>query len=655
MSIFNRRNKSIDPKGNDNVIKPNDNSLDKLEEGEFVELYDASGKPVRILKQQWFQQVLPNQIQQRWEDADALYGLIIQAIQDGFSEAVQSAAHRLKEIDRIPERASTVLSIVYLKTNQVELAESELLNFISIHGKTGIILTNLAKVYFEQGKYEESEKTLWEALCIDPNQDNGLPWWVLRQKEKLGSQSIPEMLKRACNIEGSWLPQVYLAAIYLEQKNLESAMTLYRKAIPYAKTNNGVLYRISGDLGRFGYPRESIQLVSPLYSPDKDDIRTGLNLVQAYYKLNMREERLALIEKLKTLQRLDIQPFISDMTEKFNHIGRGTETSKKLSDVKFTLTMFDKPVWFYGLGSPEWLLPEKKNARKIGILSFSDVSPAKGEEAEAVKEDDSGRLSRSLPLMLHESLLFFSEYEAIAMVPVAIGIGPVVTRTVTSEEQLRMLAEKNGFEKVITGSINIDEGQYNITTTIYDAAKRKSEKIVCKSSREDFGLRIREHLILFHEKIGAPLPKNEDTKVGIYSLPNVAILKEYLLALSQSLIQTLAVSKMVDAKSIWGERNILNGLLKLSSANPKNQVIEAIFVSGLTKSKTYGSDVYKEYQKSVLALLRAGQSEAEQSQFLPLIYYTYLRSDEFEKSKKRAQSHSDNPPYLEWLNRIGKD
>ncbi len=654
MSIFNRRNRDSEPrKEAKNEISPVDATPPKIDEREFVELYDADGKPIRILKQQWFQQVLPDQIKQRWNDPDALYGLIIQAIKDGFSEAVQDAARRLKEIDKIEERGSTVLAIVYMKTNQIDEAEQELMAYIEKYGRTGIILTNLAKVYFEQGKYEETEKTLWEALCIDPNQENGLPWWVLRQKEKFGAQRVPEMLKKASEIEGSWLPQVYLAALFLEQKNLETAMSLYNRIIHYAKSNNGVLYRISGDLGRFGYPKEAIQLVAPLYHPEKDDIRTGLNLVQSYYKMGMKKEGLDLLDKLKQLQRLDIQSFITDMTQKLNNIWQEPSAEQKnLSNVKFILSMFDKPVWSYGLCSPDWLLPEKKNARKIGILSYSDLSPAKGELAEAVKEEDAGRLSRSLPLMLHESTLFFSDYAPTVIIPVAAGIGPVVSKTNTSVEQLKILAENNSCEKVLTGSIYIDSSKYEIETQIFDVKKDTVERIKFQANKEDFGLRVREHLILIHEKLGAPLPENESTRAGIYSLPGAAIMKDYLVALSQSLVQTLALNKMIDAKTIWGERNILNGCLKLASANPQNQVLEAIFVSGLTKSKAYGSDIYKEYQRSVLALLRAGQTDAEKSQLLPLIYFTYLRSDEFEKCKKRAQTSSDNSRYLEWINRI---
>jgi tetratricopeptide (TPR) repeat protein len=654
MSIFNRKNSDSDSNRNeDNNLPSEDKSPQKMQEEEFVELYDAGGKPVRIPKKQWLQQVLPDQIKQKWNEPDALYNLIIQAIKDDFADAVSDAAHHLKEIDRIEERGSTVLAIVYMKTKQLDKAEQELLSYIQKNGKTGIILTNLAKIYFEQGKFDESENTLWEALCLDPNQENGLPWWVLRQKEKFGTNRVPEMLNKACEIKGSWLPQIYMAALFLEQKNLEPAMSLYKMVLPYAKSNNGVLYRISGDLGRFGYPKEAIHLIAPLYRPGKDDIRTGLNLVQSYYKLGMKREGLDLLDKLKQLQRMDIRPFITDMTSKFNSIEQGSGGEQKnLSNVKFILSMFDKPVWSYGLNSPDWLFPDKKNARKIGILSYSDLSPDKGELAEAVKEEDSGRLSRSLPLMLQESILFFTEYAPTVIIPVAAGIGPVVSKTNTANEQLKILADNNNCEIILTGSVCIDDGKYIIKTQIFNVKKNFFEQIECNANKEDFGLRVREHLIIAHEKLGAPLPKDESTKVGIYALPNAAIIKDYMVALSQSLVQTLAVKKMIDAKKIWGERNILNGCLKLASANPHNQILEAIFVSGLTKSKGYGSDIYKEYQRSVLALLRAGQSDAEKSQFLPLIYFTYMRSDEFEKCKNKAQANSDNPEYLEWIQRI---
>jgi len=93
---------------------------------------------------------LPDQIKSHWEDANALYNDILFALNDGLCSKVIDAATHLQRIDPIKERGYTMLSIVYMKNSLIDKAEKVLEEYIKLYGKTGIILTNLAKVYYEK-------------------------------------------------------------------------------------------------------------------------------------------------------------------------------------------------------------------------------------------------------------------------------------------------------------------------------------------------------------------------------------------------------------------------------------------------------------------------------------------------------------------------
>ncbi len=618
----------------------------------MVEVYDANGRKFLIPKATLVEKILPGQIKQNWNDPESLYGIILMAIEDGFAEEVIEAAEHQQSIDPKQERGSTILAIVYLKNQRYNDSQKVLEEYIAAHGKTGIIMTNLAKVYYALGKEELGEDTLWEGLEIDPNQDNGLPFWISLQAEKCGVECVPDMLKKVAKLPGSWLAQIYLASNALARKDLDEAMYYYRSSMLFAQQHPGVLYRISGDLGRFGFTKASIEKIAPLYRPELDDIRTGLNLLSAYKNEKLPQEGLKLVAALRKLDRKDISDHLDQTEKDFRGMMNVPDNSPEEPKVTFTLSLLDKPVWYYGLSDPKWLVPTKTLASKIGFLAFSDATVRTGDTLSAIREDESGRLTRSLPLYLAEGIQFFSGMQPVVMIPVAMNIGPVVTNQETDEEQMLQLCGKHNLDYILTGSLYIDGGIYNIKTILFSREKKQTEQITTTSNEKDIALSIRRLQIQLHERIGSPLPKDESTRVGHYTLPGTSILIEYLSALGQSLIQTLATNQLIDVQTIRGETNILDAYLRLAAKSPGNLINEAILVSGLAKSKNYGSDQYKGYQKSTLMQLRAGKNENDNSLLLPAAYRLFARLDEATLVTEATRKRIKDTDYIEWLTQL---
>ena len=242
-----------------------------------------------------------------WNNSDSLYNVIIFALKDEFFDEIKNATERLLEIDKDTERSYIARSILLMKIGKSNNANKLLRDYIKIFGKTGVIMTNLAKTYAEQGDHDSAEQVLWESLTIDPNQDNGLDWWGAIFFERGGIKAFIEAMKKVASVKGSWRPQLFIAQHYLEQKELERAKKLYSEVFSVAQDEPDALMMISGDLGKNGYIQESISIIRPKYDATKHGPLPGLNLLQAYSELGDYENGQQLIDELRNLNQYDIE------------------------------------------------------------------------------------------------------------------------------------------------------------------------------------------------------------------------------------------------------------------------------------------------------------------------------------------------------------
>ena len=120
-------------------------------------------------------------------------------------------------------------------------------------GRTGSVLLNLAQVYATRNETERADATLWRALEVEPNLDNGLGWYASLAAERAaaglaagspeadqtalqqaGEQAGTEALQRVATLPGSWRAQLWLARGELNRNNLDAARALYHQALARA-------------------------------------------------------------------------------------------------------------------------------------------------------------------------------------------------------------------------------------------------------------------------------------------------------------------------------------------------------------------------------------------------------------------------------------
>ena len=618
------------------------------ENAKMMNIIDQNGRRIQITMDEWREKVLPIALKNHWDNANLLYNDILKAIQNNFISDVEEAAIHLKEIDTIKERGYNTLAILYLKNKEFNKANELLLEYLANNPKTGTILTNLAKSYYGKDEKEKAMEILWEGLTINPNQNNGLPWYASICKDRDGIDGYIDALRRASEIKGSWLPQFLLARHELNEKNIESAKEFLKIALSQGHVTQETLLVISGELGAKGYSKELIELVEPVYDFNKNDIRVGLNLLQAYLQNKEIEKGENLLNKLMMLERPDLKNALLKISNKFDKLKIEEKASTPKKDVQINMMVLDNPVWGHGLKTSKWFINNKEVKGNIAVLPYADETIREKEIKGYQKDNETSMLSRGIPLYVSEMINYYTDYNNKVVMPFVRDFGPVITNKQYNEAALEDIGNKINADIVITGSVMNAEIGYLIKNTIYNMNDKSSKKIEMFIQKENFGNRFNEMIKELRSELGGYDQSNNK----FYKLAEDKEVLHYLASLGHSLTQTLIQGKFVDKDLLLGERNILNWYLNMVMAYPENEAIKMMLVSGIEKSKEYGSKVYLEFKKQTLTVMMKSKNEEIKKRLIPEIYKIYGMDNEMKALKEKLTNESSDKEYIKWLNNI---
>ena len=614
----------------------------------MMNIIDQNGRRIQITMEEWREKVLPIALKNHWDNANLLYNDILKAIQNNFINDVKDAAIHLKEIDTIKERGYNTLAILYLKNKEFDKANEVLSEYLVNNPKTGTILTNLAKSYYGQDEKEKAMEILWEGLTINPNQNNGLPWYASICKDREGIDGYIDALRRASEIKGSWLPQFLLARYKLNEKNIESAKELLKIALSEGHVTQEALLVISGELGAKGYSKELIELVEPVYDFNKNDIRVGLNLLQAYLQNKEIEKGENLLNKLMMLERPDLKNALLKISNNFDKLKIEEKASTPKKDVQINMMVLDNPVWGHGLKTSKWFINNKEVKGNIAVLPYADETIKEKEIKGYQRDNETSMLSRGIPLYVSEMINYYTDYNNKVVMPFVRDFGPVITNKQYNEAALEDIGNKINADIVITGSVMNAEIGYLIKNTIYNMNDKTSKKIEMFIQKDSFGNRFNEMI----KALRSELDGHEQSNNKFYKLAEDKEVLHYLASLGHSLTQTLIQGKFVDKDLLLGERNILNWYLNMVMAYPENEAVKMMLVSGIEKSKEYGSKVYLEFKKQALSVMIKSKNEEIKKRLIPEIYKIYGMDNELKALKEKLINESDDKEYIEWLNNI---
>lgn len=395
-------------------------SSDPAKDPNMIRVHDAYGREMFITKQQWRDNVLLGNLEDNRNHPDNLAGIIVQSLNDGFAADVLPYAKHLAAIDPNHERGHVFHAVTLLDLKRYAEAETVLLGFIKRHGETGVALTNLAKTYAGRGDDARTLTTLWHALELDPNQDNGLGWYEVIHREKHGPAAGLDALRRIAALPGAWRARLWLARDRLENRDLPAALSLYEEALGLAPspTPGDLLQQMSGDLGNHAHLTELLRLAEPRFDVAIHGLPVGNNLIKANLDLGRIDAARAVLDRLYAQNRPDWKQNLSFWDTEIAKVRVSIADAPTPEKMEVTLLSLPGPVWLPPASPAAELFPAKPaDAPVVAFIGSTAMTPPGNEPHRMQLADGPGRLSRTLPLMLAEQVEFRTEASALTLVP----------------------------------------------------------------------------------------------------------------------------------------------------------------------------------------------------------------------------------------------
>jgi tetratricopeptide (TPR) repeat protein len=618
---------------------------------ELIKAYDGYGREMQMRRGDWREKVLLPSLKANWDNPDALYSLIISGLNDGELQVLEAASRRLWETDSQIERGHVTHGIVLLRLKRLDEAETVFRDAVNKVGETGTLLTNLAKIEAERGEQSQAEATLWRAIQLDPNLDNGLMWWAAIHKEREGEQGYVRALANVATLPDSWRAQLWLARHYLQNHDIAVARSLYEEVLAGGRFGNEALMMISGDLGNNGQVPLLVELIAPVFDPQKHDMRAGMNLLQAYLHLRKLEEGEALLSRLYAVNAPPFKPYLDRSAQDFQRLKAEGYAVKPVDEkaLEIVTVPFDVPIWMYGLRDPAWLFNRKdEHAKKVVFLSLAAQTKG-GETAQQQRENELGRLSRGIPLYLAEAVHFWTEHKGLSFVPVVRGGGPVLFGA-SDDDAPTVEAFKATGDFIVLGTVGEQEGRWRVVCKVWSVeAASWIAREECDAAMDD----LPRAILALEQRILAALGgARPDPLDACYARPEESAVNAYLSGLGQSLTLSLVANQLTPRENLWDERSLVDWWLRVALHWNGMQVAGMAYLAALSNAAEYGSPLLAEFVPRTRELIkdseRAGRPVAR---LAPVAWKALGMTTELEKAMDAAGRDADEA-YREWLERV---
>ena len=575
----------------------------------MLKVWDAYGRICEIPREEWRTKVLPLNFRKTWNKPDELAALIDNALHDGFIADCLDPARQLHRIDPNHHRGATYLAVVLLQIKK--FAEAEKITSVALqqHGENGVLLTNLAKAQSGQGDEALAERTLWHALEVDPNLENGLLRYEAIHRERGGESAGQDAQRRIAALPGSWRAQLWLARSALKSRQLDAALALHREALARAgkPIPGDLLQQISGDLGNAGHLPEILQLVEPHFDAAAHGLMVGNNLIKAHFDLGRLDAARRVLDQLYALNRTDWKEQLSYWD---------TEIAKArlaLSDApneapQIAMLTIAGPVWLKPESPAAELFPAKPaDASTVALLGGTAEIATNSKRRRKQMSDAPGRMSRALPLFLAEQLDFTSTARVQTLVPWLAGDSPgfVLSGGPWEDDAAANFARqdelKSDYAVIIHLKPNAEPWSADLRpvrtidgkclgTLTGSFPPDKPEEGLPALARQLLTL-LREHAEV--QTVSAP---------QLYQVPAAPHFAGYLLRLEQLLAVRCAGMEGVAAGFLNGEREILDGNLQLCLDFPQHVSVRVLLTQTLLGMKRARPDILPEYRDKIALL-----------------------------------------------------
>jgi tetratricopeptide (TPR) repeat protein len=582
---------------------------DPTKDPNLIRVFDGYGRELFITKQEWRDKVLLGNLEKVRNNPDQLYNMIAGSLQDDFASDLVPYAEHLKNIDPIASRGATILGIVYMKVNRPDDAQRVLDEYLARHGEDGVILTNLAKVYSQRGDEAQAEKILWHALELDPNQDNGLAWYAAIQYERGGESAKRDALRRIAAIPNSWRARLWLARESLQIKDLSSARNLYSESLSFIKKPipTDMLMQMSGDLGINGYLAEIIQLTEPHFEVAFHGLQVGNNLIKAHFELGHFNEAKQILSQLYAQQRPDWAESLIFWDKELAKSELASKASSPTEPMSVTFVSIEGPIWTKN-SSPfaPLMLIKQANAEQIGIFGSTALLVKPSEHPITQLSDGPGRFSRALPLVIAEHIHLATDAKGIALIPWMQGSGFTLFGKPYDDQEFCNVIDQSGNPPNFSLRCILDATAptWKLNLCLFRQSDHSCMENKTIALLEDPGLTLERILDNVEKMFCSHAGINKIHLPPWYQRPHGADGSDYLLRLEQHLAVVCMNIDYLQGGRLYGEHEILAGMLHLCLRQPKNSVVRMVLVQTMLQLKKFRPDIVPAYTTKLKMLDR---------------------------------------------------
>ncbi len=563
-----------------------------------VAMVDAVGRPQQISREQWRKEVLPQAIDAYQHSPEKLAALLLQYLREGLADDLLPAALRLAALDQDVERGLSILAAVQRDVGELDSAQATLRELQQKLPESLSPLVGLAMIADRQGDRSSATALLWGALQKDGNHPDALHGWLQWEHQRLGDDGYAKALEEACALPGSWRPQLWRARQLLLKGQQEAAMSDYRHVADKAGTESDALFMMANDLGRAGLLDAVRDLVLSRYKLEAHHPGIGVALLNYFAAAKQPTAGMEMLHRLRVRfpRTLDQQlaPFDAEFTRQLV-----PPAAPLTGQPKVIVFRMDRPLWYGVLGKPEFLLPPPQREGLVMFAGLAVIQDA-NKQAQVQREDEVGRLSRSVPLFLAEQLQLLAGFPCGSALPVVEGGGWVVSSAPWSEDRLtELLTDRERLNaKIVTGTVRPDGNQRRIDLWVYDTATKQRTGHATATGEE--GKLGPVYLQLLRE-VSALLGGKSDLAPAVGS---EAFWEKYATAQAQLSALVIAAQGLLKKELVFGQRAILEWTLALALDDRRSVQARMLLSCALAADAAMGSKVHKELAGPFAELFR---------------------------------------------------
>lgn len=567
---------------------------------EFFEATDAFGRRTRIPREEYRTRVLPGLLKAHGNDAERLAAVILQGLRDGLAADLVAAANRLTVVDKDVERALSILAVVQRDAGELDAAEATLGELQQKRPQSPHARVGLAMVAERRGDLARCEALLWEALQQDVNHADAVHGWLQVRHRAVGDAGYRQELDKLAALPNAWRAQLWRARLDLQQGREADGEAAYRAVLAAAGNEGDALVMAAADLVQHKRHALVDELIAPRFQPGRMHPHIGIALLHHYLATERHDPGAELLHQL----HLHYGHLIADQLQPFTaafdrlRLAKLPPPPQLPPNARIGLVRLDRPIWCAGLHDPQWLLPKKAAGHKQVLFLALAVD---GPQAQAPgREDEIGRLSRGVPLLLAEQVWVATPHVGAAGLPMAEGQGWALMGKPWQEEQVaQQLGDQERQHTIlVTGVLRFDGETRRIDLWAYDCAqKQRIGHAAAEGTVQDLG-RMQLQLI---EELWPALggPKGHKPPVG-----DAAFWQRYTDGLAQHAALVAAQAGGMPKDRLYGERYVAQWLQQVALTEQRWQPGFWLYASALCVLQQLGSKVPLEHARAVAEIFR---------------------------------------------------